>query len=113
VYGQKQSVGSVTGFATPSAFEPSGGETHIGNTGKEYYSYSSQQISGTDLATTLKGYDLTSFDLRTTSPYQVFQTEIPAFEISAVPEPSAPALLLVGISGLACVRLKAKRPKSL
>jgi len=113
VYGQKQSDGSVTGFIDPSIFKPVGGETHIGRSGKEYYSYSSQQISGTDLSTTLAGYDLSPFDLGTTSPYQVFHTEIPAFEISSVPEPSALALLLVGISGLACVRLKAKRPKSL
>ena len=113
VYGQKQSDGSVTGFTDPSVFQPVGGETHIGKSGKEYHSYFSQQIAGTALSTTLAGYDLSPFDLGTTSPYQVFETEIPAFEISAVPEPSALALLLVGISGLACVRLKAKRPKSL
>jgi hypothetical protein len=113
VYGQKQSDGSVTGFTDPSIFKPVGGETHIGRSGKEYYSYSSQQISGTDLSTTLAGYDLSPFDLGTTSPYQVFHTEIPASEISRVPEPSALALLLVGISGLTCVRLKAKRSKSL
>jgi len=112
VYGQKQGYGSVTGFTNPSAFEPTQ-EIQYGNTGKEYLSYSSQRISGTDLSTALVGYDLTSFDLGTTAPYQIFQTEIPVFEISAVPEPSALALLLVGISGLACVRLKAKRPKSL
>jgi hypothetical protein len=113
IYGQKQSDGSVTGFTDPSIFKPVGGETHIGRSGKEYHSYFSQQISGTDLSTTLAGYDLSPFDLGTTSPYQVFHTEIPASEISRVPEPSALALLLVGISGLTCVRLKAKRPKRL
>ena len=113
IYGQKQSDGSVTGFTDPSIFKPVGGETHIGRSGKEYHSYFSQQISGTDLATTLPGYNLTSFDLGTTSPYQVFHTEVPISDISAVPEPSALALLLVGISGLTCVRLKAKRSKSL
>ena len=113
IYGEKRSDGSVTGFTDPSFFQPIGGETIFGKSGKEYYSYFSEQISGTDLATTLPGYNLTSFDLGTTSPYQVFHTEVPISDISAVPEPSALALLLVGISGLACVRLKAKRPKSL
>jgi len=113
IYGEKLSDGSVTGFTHPADFQPVGGETHIGNSGNEYHSYFSQQISGIDLATSLVGYDLSSFDLGTTAPYQVFQTEVPTFEINAVPEPSALALLLVGISGLACVRLKAKRPKSL
>jgi hypothetical protein len=113
IYGEKRSDGSVTGFTDPSIFQPIGGETIWGVSGKEYYSYFSEKISGTDLATTLPGYNLTSFDLGTTSPYQVFHTEVPISDISRVPEPSALALLLVGISGLTCVRLKAKRPKRL